>query len=89
MNIAVKTPAALFAVKRKTNSIALKNVSIVKEKGLNKIGINPNENPYNRKYMPDLIDFYPPNDDIKPSIALVNNKNKRKKIKKIYFQQNN
>jgi len=72
MNLAVKTSAAILAVKRKTNSLALKNVSIIKDSnGMNKIGINQNEEPYKFTYMPELIDVYPPNMGVKASLALV------------------
>lgn len=51
----------------------MKNVSIIKDSnGMNKIGINQNEEPYKYAYMPELIDAYPPNNGVKSSLALVN-----------------
>lgn len=72
MNLAVKTSAAVLVIKRKTNSLALKNVSILTDSnGMNKIGINQNEEPYKFNYMPEIIDVYPPNCGINPGLAIV------------------
>lgn len=73
LNINTKNPAAVIGVKRKYNALALKDASILTDKqGLNKIGVYSNKDPYEFKYLPELIDYYPINSGIEPSIGMVN-----------------
>jgi len=76
LNLNSKSPAAIIGVKRRTDKIALKDAALLIDKsGHHKIGVFSNKNPYEFKYLPELIDVYPLNSNVEPSIGMVKNKN--------------
>lgn len=67
-----KGTAAILGIKRKFNALAIKDATILTDKaGINKIGIYASKDPYEFKYLPELIDVYPLNSGIEPSIGMV------------------
>jgi len=72
LNINNKSSAAIIGIKRKFNALALKDATILTDKsGLNKIGVYTHKDPYEFKYLPELIDVYPVDCGIEPSIGMV------------------
>lgn len=72
LNINNKGPAAILGIKRKFNALAIKDATILTDKaGVNKIGVFGTKDPYEFKYLPELIDVYPLNSGIEPSIGMV------------------
>jgi len=72
LNINNKASAAILGIKRKFNALALKDATIITDKsGINKIGVYSNKDPSEFKYLPELIDVYPLNSGIEPSIGMV------------------
>ena len=72
LNINNNGPAAILGIKRKFNALAIKDATILTDKaGVNKIGIFASKDPYEFKYLPELIDVYPLNCGIEPSIGMV------------------
>lgn len=73
LNINNKAPAAILGIKRKYNALAIKDATILTDKaGINKIGVFSSKDPFEFKYLPELIDVYPLNSGIEPSIGMVN-----------------
>ncbi len=72
MNLSIKAPAAILAINRSKNVVPLKDISIIQDANGYKIGISQVKDPYNFKYMPELIDVYPQDNGVNPGIAMVN-----------------
>lgn len=70
MNLSIKAPAAILAINRSKKDVPLKDVSIVNSPNGYRIGISQVKDPYGFKYMPELIDVYPNNDEVNPGIAM-------------------
>jgi hypothetical protein len=59
-------------VKRKFDKIALRDATlIIDNNGYHKIGVFSNKIPFEYKYLPELIDVYPLNSNVQPSIGMV------------------
>jgi hypothetical protein len=72
LNFNPNSPAAIIGVLRKKDKIALKDAAVITDKsGQYKLGAFSNKNPYNFKYLPELIDSYPLNSHVEPSIGMV------------------
>jgi hypothetical protein len=44
---------------------------VIDNKGHHKIGVFSNKNPFDFKYLPELLDRYPLNSNVEPSIGMV------------------
>jgi hypothetical protein len=72
LNLNSKSPAAIIGVKRNCDKIALKDATLIIDKsGYHKIGVFSNKNPFEYKYLPELIDVYPLNYNVEPSLGMV------------------
>ena len=67
-----KKPATLLLINRKTKFLPLKQVfyQYIKEKNSYGFSIERHKSPYAYKYLPEILDMYPKNENKNPSIAL-------------------
>ena len=72
LNLPCKKPVAIILINRKTKFLPLKQVDLninISQKSFN-FCIERHKSPYSYKYLPEILDIYPLNENKNPSIAL-------------------
>ena len=72
MNLPNKSKASVLLISRNLNSLPLKEIIIQRKKNssLYTFGISRHKSPYTFKYMPEILDNYPINNDVNNGISL-------------------
>ena len=71
LNLSLHSRCAVLLISRTYKSLALKNISIIKTKNKSfNFGISKNKSPYSFKYIPEILDQYPPDGENNSSVPM-------------------
>ena len=70
LKIPTQSKCSVLLISRKYSSLPLKDITIIKKKDLFNLGIARNKSPYLYKYIPEILDQYPPSEENNSSVSM-------------------
>ena len=71
IHLPMKSPCAIFLITRRNESLPFKDISIIKKGGGNfNLARLKHKSPYTYKYIPEILDQYPPNIETNSSVSM-------------------